>query len=86
MILAMPDRLTWKSVFFIWMLCVPFVGGAGYVLFQKYPGPFQDAAAWTQKRADAGKKVYKTFQDKRAKDKAAEDKKAKEETEAANGY
>ncbi|MDB5101611.1 MAG: hypothetical protein JWM80_6032 [Cyanobacteria bacterium RYN_339] len=86
MILAMPDRLTWKSVFFIWMLCVPFVGGASVVLYQKYPGPFQQAATWSKQQADHGQKAYKDYQAKRAKDKAKADKQAKDEAEADNGY
>jgi len=90
MIRVMPDRLTWKAVFFIWMLCVPFVGGAGVVLYQKYPGPFKQAAAWGLKEAEQGKKAYAAYQAKRAKEKALAAKKAKEEADAdpdtASGY
>lgn len=88
MISAMPDRMTWKAVFFIWMLSVPFVGGAGFVLYQKYPEPFRQAAAWGLKQADQGQKAYKAYEAKRAKEKAEAAKKAKEEDQdAANsGY
>jgi hypothetical protein len=84
MIPAMPDRMTWKAVFFIWMLSVPFVGGAGFVLYQKYPGPFKQAAAWSLKQADQGQKAYKAYQAKRAKEQAEAAKKAKEEAQDAD--
>jgi hypothetical protein len=88
MTLAMLDRLTWKAVFFIWMLSVPFVGGAGFVLYQKYPGPFKQAAAWGLKQAAVGQKAYKDYEAKKAREKAEAAKRAKEEDQdAANsGY
>ena len=78
---AMPN-LTWKSVFLIWLLALPFMGGVGYLLYQKDARPFNAAAAWSQKQAQAGMKAVQDYQKKEAAKKAAEEK-AKQEAAAA---
>ena len=73
----MPN-LTWKSVFLIWLLAMPFLGGVGFILYKKDARPFNAAAAWTQKQANNGMKAFQDYQKKEAAKKAAADKAAKE--------
>jgi hypothetical protein len=69
----MPN-LTWKSVLLIWLLAMPFMGGVGYLLYQKDARPFKAAAAWSQKQANAGVKAVQEYQKKESAKKAAEEK------------
>jgi hypothetical protein len=76
----MPN-LTWKSVFLIWLLAMPFLGGVGFILYQKDARPFKAVAAWSQKTAQTGVKAVQDYQKKEAAKKAAEEKAKKAESE-----
>jgi hypothetical protein len=80
----MPNHMTWKAVFFIWMLAMPFVAGAGFIAYQKDPAPFKAAAKFTLKEVQVGKKAYGAYQAKKAVEDAAAAKKAKEEEQASS--
>lgn len=73
----MPN-LTWKSVFLIWLLALPFMGGVGFILYQKDARPFKAAAAWSQKAAMNGVKAVQDYQKHEAAKKAAEEKAKKD--------
>jgi hypothetical protein len=73
----MPN-LTWKSVFLIWLLALPFMGGVGFLMYQKDARPFRAAAAWSQKQAQNGVKAFQDYQKREAAKKAAEEKAKKE--------
>jgi hypothetical protein len=83
MILVMPEKVTWKSVFFIWLLAMPFMAGAGYVAYQKYPVPFQVAAKWSIQQAVKGQKAATAYKAKWDADRKAKAEKARKEAEAA---
>lgn len=80
--MRMMPKLTWKNVLVIWLLAMPFLGGVGFLLYQKDARPFNAAAAWSQKQANAGVKAVKDYQQKEAAKKAA-DEKARLAAEAA---
>lgn len=79
--------MTWKAVFFIWLLAMPFMVGASAVAYQKYPAPFRVTAAWGLKEFKVGKQYYAAYQQKKAAEAKEAAKKAKEaEEEAAPGF
>jgi hypothetical protein len=75
-------QLTWKNVFLIWLLAMPFIGGVGFVLYQKDARPFKAAAAWSQSTAQHGMKAVQDYQKREAAKKAAEAAKAKAAADA----
>lgn len=78
------DGPTLKTVVLVWALCVlPSMTGAGWVVYQKYPKPFDQAwagAKWATTTAYASGKAW---QAKRAAQAAAEEKKRKAAEAAA---
>ncbi|MNT93791.1 hypothetical protein D3C72_2353490 [compost metagenome] len=61
-------------MFTIWLLAMPFLGGMGFLLYQKDARPFLAAAAWSQKQAQTGVKAVQDYQKNEAAKKAAEEK------------
>lgn len=58
----MPDKLTWKAVFQIWLVMVPFVGIPGYVLAQQYPKQYQQCVKTAADGIAFGQSAIKTVQ------------------------
>lgn len=80
----MPN-ITWKIVFLIWLIALPTLAGTGYLVYQKYPGPFLTAGALAQKGFKMGQGAWADYQKKEAAKKAkekAEAEKAKKAAEA----
>lgn len=80
----MSENLPWRMVFLIWLAALPFVGAAGFVAYQKYPVPFQQAAKFGLKEYTQGKKAYQAYKVKKAKEAAEAAKKASEDDDQAN--
>lgn len=58
----MPEKLTWKAVFQIWLVMVPFVGLPGYVLAQQYPAQYQQCVKTAQAGWAWSQETVKTVQ------------------------
>lgn len=83
------SNLTWKSVFLIWLVALPIIGGVGYLAYRQNPAPFLVVAGWAQDGYQAGLKAYHDHQKQEAaKKKKAEDeaKKAAESESQASGW
>lgn len=58
--------MTWKSVFLIWLLALPFIGGVGFLAYRQNPKPFLSVASATQKGVTMASAAVQDFQRKQA--------------------
>ncbi len=79
-----PSGPTVKTVVLVWALCVlPSMAGAGWVIYQKAPKPFDQAWAGARWSVNKGVGLVQGWQKQRAVTAAAEEKKRKAAEAAA---
>lgn len=55
----MPDRMTWKGLFLIWMLALPMLGWVGYSVKQYQPETYARAESATMQGIQLAQATWK---------------------------